>query len=354
MRKRTTVLLIGAALLLMMATGVFAQTPAFHDIRPGYGVTKVGWLSDYHPALKGTPGDTRVYTLDSGNPGGTAVIFGGTHGNEISGVMAATVYVERAIPTAGRIIVVPHANNANTDYEDGYRTDTPSWFTITTPEGVERTFRYGARRTNPAYESKPDPEFYERGDGAVHDGEEARNLNRAHPGVADGTLTEQISYGIVRLLLEEEADVAFDLHEAGSSHRLANTLVAHNDAMDVGILAILDLSMQDLHITLEPSQEGFRGLSHREWGDFTPALAFLTETGNPGQDSSIKNPDVVNDPDNPLHDRVGRQLAMIRSVLDSAEDMGIPPMKADGVPTHAQLMEAGSLGPWLNSATAKP
>lgn len=353
MKKRTNIVIMGAALLLLMATGVLAQTPAFHDIRPGYGVTKIGWLSDYHPALRGTPGDTRVYTLDSGNSGGTVVIVGGTHGNEISGVMAATVLVERAIPTAGRLIVIPHGNNANSDYQDGYRTDVPNWFTVTTPEGVERTFRYGSRRTNPAYESQPDPARYERGDGEVHAGEEIRNLNRVHPGIADGTLTEQISYGIVQLIQQEQADVAFDLHEAGATSRIANTLVAHNRGMDAAVLAILDLSMQGIHINLEPSREEFRGLSHREWGDHTQALAFLTETVNPAQTPSFVNPDITNDPDNPLHDRVGRQLAMIRTVLDGTEALGTPPVAYDGVPTHAQMMQDG-LGAWLNSATAKP
>lgn len=354
MKKRTSILVIGAALLLVMATGVFAQTPAFHDIRPGYGVTQIGWLSDYHPALRGTPGDTRVYTLDSGNPGSTVLVVGGTHGNEISGVMAATVLVERALPTQGRLIIIPHGNNANTDYLDGTFPNVPDTFTVTTPNGVERTFRYGSRRTNPAYESLADPDEFTRGDGAIHAGNEIRNLNRVHPGVADGTLTQQISHGIVQLLLEEEVDVAFDLHEASVGSRIANTLVAHQRAMDAAVLAILDLSMQGIHINLEPSQEEFRGLSHREWGDHTPALAVLTETVNPGQTASILHPDIVNDPTYPLHDRVGRQLALVRAVLDATEDLGLAaPVHYDGVPTYERMLQDG-LGAWLNSATAKP
>lgn len=221
--------IVFAAILLLVGETDIAQgqTPAFHDIRPGYGVTQIAWLSDYHPPLRGTPGDTRVYILDSGIPGGTAAILGGTHGNEISGVMAATVLVERAVPTKGRLIVIPHANNANVDYDDGFRSDVPAWFSVTTPEGVERIFRYGARRTNPAYETAPDPLSYSREDGAVYAGNEIRNLNRVHPGVPDGTLTEQIAYGIVQLLRHEAVDVAFDLHEAGVRSRIANTLVAH-------------------------------------------------------------------------------------------------------------------------------
>lgn len=352
--KRTGIMLTVAAMMLfIMAFGVFAQTPAFHDIRPGYGVTGIGWLSDYHPALKGTPGDTRVYFLDSGVPGGTAYVQGGTHGNEIAGVMAATILVERAIPTTGRLIVVPHGNNANVDYNDGFRTDVPTTFTIEVEGGIEREFRYGSRRTNPAYETQPDPAEYISPDGGVHAGDEIRNLNRVHPGKADGTLTEQIAYAIRMLLIEENVDVAFDLHEAGVTSRLANTLVAHDRAMEPAVLAILDLSMQGIHINLEPSREEFRGLSHREWGDHTPALAFLTETANPGQTPDMVNPDVITDPVNPLHDRAGRQLAMIRSVLDATAMTGTPPVTYEGVPTYADLVRDG-LGPWLNAPTANP
>src|SRR5690625_2327944 len=114
----------------MLSLGAFAQSPALHDIRPGYGVTGIGWLSDYHPALKGTPGDTRVYYLDSGVPGGTVYVQGGTHGNEIAGVIAAVVLVEKAVPTTGKLIVVPHGNNANVDYNDGSFSDVPETFEL--------------------------------------------------------------------------------------------------------------------------------------------------------------------------------------------------------------------------------
>lgn len=352
--RRLGIAMVHAAIIvLVLAIGALAQTPAFHDIRPGYGVTHIGWLSDYYPPLKGTPGDTRVYVLDSGVPGGTAYVQGGTHGNEIAGVMAATILVERAIPTAGRLIVVPHGNNANVDYNDGFRTDVPTTFTIEVAGGIEREFRYGSRRTNPAYEAQPDPEEYVTPDGGVHSGDEIRNLNRVHPGKPDGTLTEQIAYAIRTLLIEEDVDVAIDLHEAGVTSRLANTLVAHPRALDAAVFAVLDLSMQGIDINLEPSREEFRGLSHREWGDHTPVLAFLTETANPGQTPNMVNPDVVNDPVNPLHDRVGRQLAMIRAILDATAALGTPPVTYDGVPTYADVVRDG-IGPWLNAPTAKP
>src|SRR5690606_22745427 len=74
------------------------------------------------------------------------------------------------------------------------------------------------------------------------------------------------------------------------------------------VLAILDLSMQGLNFSLEQSRDEYRGLSHWEWGNNTRALPFLIETPNPGQTTHLSNRDPVNDPVNPLHHRVGKQL----------------------------------------------
>src|SRR5690606_39327425 len=140
-----------------------------------------------------------------------------------------------------------------------------------------------------------------------HDGAEIRNLNRVHPGKPDGTLTEQIAYAINRLLSEEKVDVAIDLHEAGVGDRLENVLVAHQRAFMAGVYAGLNLSAQGLHFTLEPSRPEFRGLSHRERGDHTPAPALRTETRSPGQTTESENPAPVNDPKHPPPTRSGRQ-----------------------------------------------
>jgi len=351
--KRTSIALIALGILVFSAAAGACAAPALHDIRPGYGVTAIGWLSDYHPPLKGTPGDSRVYYLDSGVPGATVYVQGGTHGAEIAGVLAATILVERAIPTVGRLIVVPHANNANVDYKDGSIPDAPSWITVEVEGGAPRSFRYGSRRTNPAYELQPDPEVYVSPSGGQYPGNEMRNLDRVHPGRPDGALTEQIAYAIFRLLVEENVDVAFDLHEAQVTSGIANTLIAHPRAMEAAVLAILDLSMQGLNFSLEQSRDEYRGLSHWEWGNNTRALPFLIETPNPGQTTHLSNRDPVNDPVNPLHHRVGKQLALIRAVLDATALLGMPPMLYEGVPTYADLVRDG-LGPWLNAPTARP
>ncbi len=98
MRKRRRIMssLLVAALVMAMSAASAVAEPIMHDVRPGYGVTGIGWISDYHaPPLRGTPVDTRVYYLDSGVKGGpTTLILGGTHSNEIAGIMAATLFVE--------------------------------------------------------------------------------------------------------------------------------------------------------------------------------------------------------------------------------------------------------------------
>ncbi|BAS26296.1 succinylglutamate desuccinylase [Limnochorda pilosa] len=339
-------------LAVLVGAGAAAAGPGpyvSHDIRPGAGVTRVGWLSEYHPALKGTPGDTRVYVLEGSEPGATVFVAGGTHGNEIAGAMAATVLVEKAVVTQGRLIVIPRANNSAATYAEIEYGD-PGQIWLVTPSGP-RAFRYGARRTHPDHQGVPDPAVFVHPLGAEFEGAESRNLDRVHPGRADGTLTEQVSYAIVELLRREKVHVAFDLHEAGPTSRLANMLVSHPKGLEIGALALLNLEYEGISMKLEHSSVDFRGLSHREWGDATPAYSYLIETPNPAQASAgsdeRRNADPVNDPESPLWKRVGTHLDTVRSVLDAfaMTDPGFAFSYA--APGYAEL-EARGLGASLN------
>lgn len=310
-----------------------AEGPASHDIRPGYGVTETRWLSDYLPALANTSGDTPIYVMQGDREGGTLLLLGGTHANEIAGVMAATLVVERGAVSQGTVIVVPHANNSAAQYNDGTRhSGTPDWIELTTSSGETRRFRYGSRRTA-VEDQAPDPEVFVHPLGGEIDGPEARNLNRNHPGKADGTLTEQMSYALFQLAERESVDVVIDMHESSISSRLAYMLVCHPRAMDIGAMVTLDLEMAGIALKQEVSQEEFRGLSHREFGDHTDALAFLVETPNPGQEDAIEDPDVVNDPEAPLSGRVHTHLRTVDAILqnygftvdpDEGIEMGYP------------------------------
>lgn len=309
---------IGVGLLVVFATiaTACAATPTSHDIRPGYGVSEIRWLSDYLPALRDTPGDTPIYVMRGQEPGGAFLLLGGTHPNEIAGVMAAALFVERATVARGTVYVIPHANNSASRYNSGvFNRTSPQWFELTNDAGEVRRFHYGDRRTQPE-DQEADPEvFVHEPSGLELEGAEARNLNRNHPGKADGTLTQQISYALFSLVEREQVGILVDMHESSLTGRLANTVVSHPRAIDIAAFAILDLEMEGLALKQEVSSEEFFGLSHREFGDRTNALAFLIESANPGQEASIENPDVVNDPEAPLCDRVYLQLRTIEAIL---------------------------------------
>ena len=180
-----------AALLAAAVAPQFLQMRRPDRILAGPGVSAERRLSDWLPQLAGGPMDTPVYVLDGARPGGTIVVLGGTHGDESAGYLAAVVLVERARLATGRLIVVPRANASGFTHNLGQEAH-PQAFTIETPGGA-RSFTYGARVTNPVHQW-PDPQVYiHAASGQALSGSETRNLNRAYPGRADGTLTEQLA-----------------------------------------------------------------------------------------------------------------------------------------------------------------
>lgn len=280
--KKTAFILLALSLLVVVAvTPDFRRMHVEEPIRKGPGVTTVKQLSDYFVKLKGTSGDTEVYVLDSGKPGGTVLVLGGTHPNEPSSFLSALLLIENAKPAKGRLIVIPRANNSgfsHTDYTEG----APQQFMLKAASG-ERWFRFGSRATNPT-DQWPDPDIYvHAASGQKLSGSETRNLNRAYPGRPDGTLTEQVAYGIVQLIRQEKVAMTIDLHEASPEYPVINAIVAHERAMDYAAEVTIGLQMDGLKIGLEPSPKSLRGLSHRELGDATDTLAILMETANPAQ-----------------------------------------------------------------------
>ena len=195
----------------------------------------------------------------------------------------------------------------------------PPFITLTTASG-ERRFLYGSRRTRLDQQGAPDPKIYRHPNPKADEtlpGTEARNLNRAYPGAADGTLTERMAFGIMQLLTAEQVSVAFDFHEAGPESRLAWMVVANPKNLATAAAALFDLEAQGLVMKLERSSETFRGLSHREWGDATKAQAYLFETPSPSMVNDTKGVDFVYDPKLPLSKRVGGQLATFAAVMEA-------------------------------------
>jgi len=250
-------------------------------IFPGPGVTEVRPLSAYFPAIRGSRGDTEVYFLQGQDPGGTVLVLGGVHPNEASGHVAAVILVEKAAVQAGRLIVIPRANGSGFTHSDPQEA-TPQEFGIPTPSGVRR-FRYGSRSTSPM-DQWPDPDIYlHYPSGQTLSGNQTRNLNRAFPGRPDGNFTEQVAYAITEIVRREKVDLLIDLHEASPEYPVINAIVAHERAMPLAVETVLGLELRDIKIGLEPSPQNLHGLTHREIGDHTQALAVLMETANPAQ-----------------------------------------------------------------------
>jgi len=108
---------------------------------PGPGVTGQGRLSDYFPDIQDSWADTDVYFLEGEEPGGTALILGGTHPNEPASSLTAITMLENAVVAQGRLIVIPRAAHSGftaTDAQEGF----PQFYVIETAS-VTRSFRYG-------------------------------------------------------------------------------------------------------------------------------------------------------------------------------------------------------------------
>ena len=245
----------------------------------GPGVTEVKKLSDWAPYLKGSVNDCNIYVLDSGVPGGTMLVLGGTHPEEPAGVMSAVTIIENTVPTEGRILVATRANRSASTVTrpgDAY----PQFFHIPTAFG-QRKFRNGDRWCNPLH-SWPDPEVY------VHYPSrqmlaymDVRNLNRTWPGRPDGLLGERTAAAFIDLIKAENVDVFIDNHEAELEYSVISTIVAHQTAADVASMASMMLSAEQFPMGMEFSPMLLHGLSHREVGDHTQALAFEIEVPEP-------------------------------------------------------------------------
>ena len=138
-----------------------------------------------------------VYVLEGSAAGGTAVVVGGTHGNEIAGIMAATLLVERARVTRGRLIVIPHANNSAVSSTDPQRPG-PEWIDVTRPPRASASSST-ARAAPAAAPGRARPRGVPPpGSTEELDGNEARNLDRAYPGDARRAAHRRIAAAVMR------------------------------------------------------------------------------------------------------------------------------------------------------------
>lgn len=363
-RKRGLILLT----LTMIVAGATAidflsiQKPL--DIKKGSGVKEIRRLSNYFKKIEASRGDTDIYFLTGEKPGGTALILGGTHPNEPAGHLAAIVIIERVKVNAGRLIILPRANASGFTHNDPQEAS-PHAFSMDSPSG-KRWFRYGSRSTSPL-DQWPDPDIY------LHypseqtlSGNQTRNLNRAFPGKKDGNYTEQVAYAITELVKKERVDLVIDLHEASPEYPVINAIVAHERAMPLASIVVMNLELRGIKIGLEPSPANLHGLTHRELGDHTQALAVLMETTNPSQgrlrgrtspELLISGKDKMylkaysmrrlyvefDEKGYPLTERISRHLAGVEEFLKAYSDANpIHPIIVENIPSYEEMISSGT------------
>lgn len=239
-------------------------------------------LSDYVPSLKGSYGDTPVFIFDSGVEGGTVLYLGGTHPYEPAASLSAFLMMENIEVEKGRIIIIPQANRSATTLGmlgNAY----PQYYHVTAPWGKAK-YKIGDRWAHPL-DSWPDPFTYHHFPSKLQlTYQDLRNVNRCYPGREDGSLIERVCFAIMKIIRDEKVDLSIDSHEAAVMYPVVETYVAHDRALDIAMMASMNLTANSFYMKCEASPKNLRGLSHREWGDFSETLAVLMETPQPFTD----------------------------------------------------------------------
>lgn len=366
---RSILILICACVISYIASEEMLEMRNPDIIIPSDGLTYKRKLSDYLEPLLKTNGNSDIYFFEGSEPGANVLVLGGTHPNEPAGFISAVIMIENVKVRKGKLIIIPQAclsGFTTTDPLEG----SPQEFFINT-KTAKRKFRFGSRVTNPI-DQWPDPLVY------LHypskqklSGFETRNLNRAYPGRPNGTFTEKVAYAIVQVIQKENVNIAFDLHEAAPEIPIINAIVSHEKGKEIAATAVFNLEFNGFQYALELSPTNFKGLSHREWGDATNVIPFLTETSNPiqGRLRGITNQDlIINGVDKfyskalelgrlrityktegePLAHRVGRHLeAFIEIVKAYNEIHQDNTIIIDNLPNYNELINKG-IGKFLN------
>jgi hypothetical protein len=320
--------------------------------------------------------DVNLYFFDSGAPGATMLVMGGTHPEEPAARLAAWLMAENAVMEAGRLIVVLSSNRSATTVTRVGGAYPPD-FTIETDWG-ERTFRLGDRWANPL-DQWPDPEVYIHSpSGQYLAYVDIRNLNRTWPGRPNGTLTERTAWAFMELIRQEGVNLFIDLHEAELQYPVINTIVAHDRGEELATYVSMMLSDMEFDIGMEYSPATLHGLSHREVGDHSQAVSLLFEAPEPFLDATrgrttreqlltgrdefvVKAGEAgllfspIDENGWPIDVRVGRHTSTVLQTMEAWTDLNPElPLRCRGVPRYAEVIERG-LGHWLqNPASAPP
>lgn len=368
--------LIGlAGLVILVVSGIrFYEHRHFKEEVVITDQVSVKKLGDYFAGIKGTFNDCNIYIIEGAEPGATMMVLGGSHAEEPAGRLTALLMVENARMTKGRLIVVLSTNRSATTVtrpSGAY----PQMFTIPTAWGGQK-FRMGDRWSNPL-DQWPDPEVYihypSKQNLAYMD---IRNINRAWPGRANGTLTEKTTFAFMNLIRQEKVDVVIDLHEAELQYPVINTIVTHEKGQDLATMASMTLAdFEGFPIGTEFSPVNLHGLSHREIGDYSDAISLLLEAPEPfldatrgitGEKQLLEGKDEfvvkagqhgllyapIDENGWPIATRVGRHTSTVLQIMESWNEFHPEKeISCEGVPKYADLIAKG-VGAFLKDPSA--
>ena len=260
----------------------------FDETLPGHSIEK---FSKYSPKLEGTVGDSNIYIIDSGVEGPSILIMGGTHPNEPSGQLTATLLLENIEVTKGKVFIITEANRSAYTHSNPLEASS-EYYTIKNKNGEDRVFKFGSRATN-TNEQWPNPDVYVHAtSGQKLSSTDTRNLNRAYPGSENGTYTERVAYAITQCIIQNNITITIDLHEASPEYMTINAIICNSRFMvdeqttvakKIAVRASMQMELNDVEIRVENSPENLHGLTHRELGTYTDSLVFLCETSNASQ-----------------------------------------------------------------------
>jgi hypothetical protein len=364
------------AVVMIFAGIAFRQHRTWREpVVLGPGVTAVRQLHEWFAPLKGTENDCNIYVLDSGVPGSTILVLGGTHPEEPATNLAAELLVENGKPTSGKLLVAIHTNrSASTVTRPGEAY--PQFYSVKTDWGSKK-YRMGDRSANPL-DSWPDPETYVHyPSGQMLAYMDVRNINRTWPGRPNGLLCERTAYGFMQMIRQEKVDLVIDYHEAELEYPVIGTIVAHQKAQEVAAMVSMDLSASQFRIGMEVSPKTLHGLTHREIGDFSDATALLFESPEPfldrvrgatneallmtGKDEFVMKAGKagllywpIDEKGWPIEVRVGRHVATTAKVFE-VWNLLYPekPIAVEGLPGYEGLVAKG-VGAYFADPAALP
>jgi hypothetical protein len=183
----------------------------------------------------------------------------------------------------------------------------------------------------------------------------------------------------MELMRRDKIDVAVDIHGAETMFPVTNCIVAPEKSVKIATLASLTVkATEGFENHVEPSPAGFRGLSHREIGDYSDAMPFLLEAPIPfldqptgpkttkflldGKDpfllslSKKKKLFVPYDENGwPLDKRVGQHMSVTLEIFRQfTKKTAGRPIVLRGVPRYADVVKNGVGRYLLDPAKAGP